>query len=78
MVVMGSGNLGLNTARMAQDSGIQVAAVVDVSASVRGDETTAARLRDEGVPLYASHTVREATGTERRDRVRRAGRDRRP
>jgi hypothetical protein len=62
MVVMGSGNLGLNTARMAQDSGIQVAAVVDVSASVRGDETTAARLRDEGVPLYASHTVREATG----------------
>ena len=38
MVVLGSGNLGLNTARMAQDRGIEVAAVVDVSSSVRGDE----------------------------------------
>ena len=31
MVVLGSGNLGLNTARMALDTGVEVAAVVDVS-----------------------------------------------
>ena len=63
MVVMGSGNLGLSTASMALEKGVEIAAVVDVSSSVRGDETLAARLQDEGVQLYTSHTVREATGT---------------
>ena len=62
MVVMGSGNLGLNTARMAQDRGVEVAAVVDVSSSPRGDEALMAGLRDEGVKLYTSHTVKEASG----------------
>ena len=52
MVVLGSGNLGLNTARMALDSGIEVAAVVDVASSVRGDEALVAALRGEGVELY--------------------------
>ncbi len=63
MVVLGSGNLGLNTARMALDSGIEVAAVVDVSSSVRGDEALVTALRGEGVELYTSHTVREAVGS---------------
>ena len=62
MVVMGSGNLGLNTARMAQDRGVEVAAVVDVSSSARGDEALMTGLRDEGVKLYTSHTVKEASG----------------
>ncbi|MCY3959433.1 MAG: NAD(P)/FAD-dependent oxidoreductase [Chloroflexi bacterium] len=62
MVVLGSGDLGLNTARMAQDHGVEVAAVVDVSASVRGDEARMARLQDAGVELYTSHTVMKAVG----------------
>ena len=62
MVVMGSGNLGLNTARMAQNRGIDVAAVVDVSPSVRGDEALMNGLQQEGVELYTSHTVKEAAG----------------
>ena len=62
MVVMGSGNLGLNTARMAQNRGIDVAAVVDVSPSVRGDEALMTELRGQGVELYTSHTVKEAVG----------------
>ena len=62
MVVLGSGNLGLITARMALDRGVEVAAVVDVSPSVRGDEALIAGLLDEGVELYTSHTVREAAG----------------
>ena len=64
MVVMGSGNLGLNTARMALDRGIEVAAVVDVSTSVRGDEALITALQGEGVKLYTSHTVREAVGSD--------------
>ena len=62
MVVMGSGNLGLNTARMALDRGVEVAAVVEVHPSARGDEALLARLQGDGVELYASHTVREASG----------------
>ena len=62
MVVMGSGNLGLNTARMALDRGVEVAAVVDVFPSVRGDEALGKWLQDKGVKLYTSHAVKEATG----------------
>ena len=62
MVVLGSGNLGLNTARMALDRGIEVAAIVDVSSSVPGDEAFKTALQGEGVDLYTSHTVKEAVG----------------
>ena len=62
MVVLGSGNLGLNTARMALDRGIEVAAVVDVSSSVRGDKALMTALQGDGVDLYTSHTVKEAAG----------------
>ncbi len=64
MVVLGSGNLGLNTARMALDSGVEVAAIADVSSSPRGDETLLAGLLEEGVELYTSHTVKEAVGND--------------
>ena len=76
MVVMGSGNLGLNTARMALDRGIEVAAVVDVSTSVRGDEALITALQGEGVKLYTSPHRKGSGGQRRRYRVRRAGRDR--
>ena len=62
MVVMGAGNLGLNTARMALDSGVEIAAIVDVSSSAGGDAALVTWLQDEGVELYTSHTVKEATG----------------
>ena len=61
MVVMGSGTLGLNTARMALDRGVEVAAVVEVSPSARG-EALLTGLQDDGVELFTSHTVKEAAG----------------
>ena len=64
MVILGSGDLGLSTARKALDSGIEVAAVVDVSASVLGDETLGSALREEGVRVFTSHTVKQAVGSE--------------
>ncbi len=64
MVILGSGNLGLNTARMALDNGVEVVAIVDVSPSARGDEALLAGLQAEGVELYTSHTVKEAVGTD--------------
>lgn len=62
MVILGSGNLGLNTARLARDSGIEVAAIVEVSGCARGDEALVTKLQSEGVALYTSHTVKEAIG----------------
>ena len=64
MVVLGSGNLGLNTAMMALGRGIGVAGVVDVSPTLRGDEALTAQLRSKGVELYTSHTVKEAVGSD--------------
>ena len=77
MVVLGSGNLGLNTARMALDSGMEVAAVVDVSSSVRGDGALSTALRGRGRgAVHLPH--RQGGGRQwRRHRVRRADRDRR-
>lgn len=62
LVVLGSGNLGLNIAKMALDSGIEVPVVVEVSSSMRGDEALVTALREKGVALYTSHTVRRAVG----------------
>lgn len=63
MVVLGSGNLGLNTARMALENGIDVAAIVDVAPSVRGDKNLAATLEAQCVELHVSHTIKEAVGS---------------
>lgn len=63
MVVLGSGNLGLNTAKMALDNGIEVAAIVDIAPSVRGDKTLATLLQSKGIELYTSHTVKQAVGS---------------
>ena len=64
MVIMGSGNLGLATARMALANGIVVAAIVEVSPAVRGDESVAQELQRDGVAIYTAHTVKEAAGGE--------------
>ena len=61
-VVLGGGNLGLNTAKMALENGIEVTAVVDVSTSAPGDETLVTTLQAAGVELYTSHVVKEAVG----------------
>lgn len=62
MVILGSGDLGLNTAQVALNRGVEVAAVVDVSSSARGDQALMSRLRGAGVEFHMSHTVKEAVG----------------
>lgn len=64
MVVLGSGNLGLSTAKMALDKDIDVAAIVDVATSVPGDANLVSSLQSAGVELYTSHTVRKGVGTK--------------
>ncbi|MFQ5873121.1 MAG: FAD-dependent oxidoreductase [Dehalococcoidia bacterium] len=63
MVVLGSGDLGLNTAKMAIDRGVHVVAVVDVAASVHGSDVLKKELKSKGVDFYASHVIKEAKGS---------------
>ena len=62
MVVVGSGSLGLRTAALALEHGVDVAAIVEIAPRVRGDAERARSLERRGVPILTSHTIREARG----------------
>jgi thioredoxin reductase len=62
LVILGSGPLGLHAASLALDAGVEVAAVVDVTAAPRGEPEAVRRLSDRGVCFLAGHTVKEASG----------------
>jgi len=62
VVVLGSGALGLHTASLALERGIEVAGIVEVDARVRGDAARAKTLTDRGVPVFLSHTLQSARG----------------
>src|SRR5206468_11801070 len=62
LLVLGSGALGLHTAALALDRGVEVAGIVEVDARVRGNAATAKTLAGRGVPFFPSHTIRAARG----------------
>lgn len=62
LVVVGSGDLGLRTAALALEHGLEVAGVVEIAGAVRGDAAAAAALARRGVPFFTAHTIREARG----------------
>ena len=62
LLVIGSGVLGLHTAALALEHGVEIAGVVEVEAHVRGEASAAKRLAERGVPFFTAHTIREARG----------------
>jgi thioredoxin reductase len=62
LLVLGSGELGLQTASLALLHGVEVAGVVEVGGQVRGDAATAKTLAGRGVPFFVSHTIQAARG----------------
>jgi thioredoxin reductase len=62
VVVIGSGALGLHTATLALEHGVEVAAIVEVEPRVRGDAGAAQALVARGVPIITSHTIRAGRG----------------
>ncbi len=62
MAVLGSGALGLATALLALDRGIEVAAIVEVTDAPQGPAALVERLRGRGVPLLTGHAIAAATG----------------
>ncbi len=62
MAVLGSGALGLATALLALDRGIEVAAIVEVADAPQGSAALVERLRGRGVPVLTGHAIAAATG----------------
>jgi hypothetical protein len=67
MVILGAGPLGLETAALALEAGVEVAAVVNVASGVAGGGALRQRLERAGVRFHPGHVVREACGA--RDEV---------
>jgi thioredoxin reductase len=70
LVILGSGDLGLETARLALERGLEVAAIVDVSPEVRGQPELWGPLAARGVPFLGSHTVEAVQGQKEVEAIR--------
>jgi thioredoxin reductase len=62
MTVLGSGALGLSTALLAIDHGVEVAAIIEVAPEPQGPAALVAALRARGVPLLTRHAIKAAAG----------------
>ena len=62
VLIVGGGNVGLIAGYHAVQAGIDVAALIEALPQVSGYQVHADKLRRTGVPIYASHTIVEATG----------------
>ena len=75
MVMMGSGNLALRTAKLALAKGIEIAAIVEAAPRLYGDPALISELAAAGVPFLASRTIERALGEQEVRGVRLAGVD---
>ena len=62
VAILGSGDVALDTAMLALDHGIEVAAIVEQGSEVRSPGPQADELRQRGVSFYTSQRVIEARG----------------
>ena len=75
MVILGSGNLALRTAKLALAKGIEIAAIVEAAPRLYGDATLISELATAGVPLLTGHTIERALGEHEVQGVRLVGVD---
>lgn len=69
VVMVGSGNVGLIVSYQLLQAGADVVCVVEAAPQIGGYGVHAAKLRRAGVPIYLSHSVKEAVGRECVERV---------
>lgn len=62
VIMVGSGNIGLIVSYQLLQSGVQVAGIVEAAPGIGGYLVHAAKIRRAGVPIYTSHTIKEAYG----------------
>jgi NADPH-dependent 2,4-dienoyl-CoA reductase/sulfur reductase-like enzyme len=75
MVIVGSGNLALSTAKLALAMGIEIAGIVEAAPRLYGDAALAGELAAAGVPLLTSRTIERALGEQEVKGIRLIGVD---
>jgi len=75
ILIVGGGNVGLITGYHAIQAGMDVVALIEALPDVSGYRVHADKLKRLGVPLFTSHTVVSASGTDRVESVTIAGLD---
>jgi sarcosine oxidase subunit alpha len=65
VVMVGAGNVGLIVSYQLLQADIEVDRIVEVASKVGGYHVHAAKLRRCGVPIYTSHSIKEAYGNGR-------------
>lgn len=69
VVMLGSGNVGLIVSYQLMQAGCDVVALIEAAPNIGGYGVHAAKIRRAGVPIYTSHTIIEAKGTDRVNEV---------
>ncbi|MHB1653048.1 MAG: NAD(P)/FAD-dependent oxidoreductase [Desulfitobacteriaceae bacterium] len=62
VLMVGSGNIGLIVSYQLLQAGVEVAAIIEAAPKIGGYLVHAAKIRRAGVPIYTSHTIKEAYG----------------
>ena len=65
VLMIGSGNVGLIVSYQLLQAGAEVAALIEAGPVIGGYAVHAAKIRRAGVPIYVSHTVQRASGTDK-------------
>ena len=69
VLMVGAGNVGLIVAYQLLQAGAEVIAVVEAAPKIGGYEVHADKILRNGVPILTGHTVKEALGKERVEKV---------
>ena len=64
ILMVGSGNVGLVVSYQLAQAGCHVAALIDVLPRIGGYGVHAAKIARTGIPIYTSHTILKAEGTD--------------
>ena len=64
VLMIGSGNIGLIVSYQLMQAGIKVVGIVEAMPKIGGYLVHASKVRKLGVPIYTSHTIKEALGTQ--------------
>jgi len=65
VLMVGAGNVGLIVSYQLLQAGVKVDRVVEALPAIGGYHVHAAKIRRAGVPIYTSHTIKEALGNEK-------------
>lgn len=63
VLMVGAGNIGLIVSYQLLQAGVEVAAVIEAAPRIGGYAVHASKIRRLGIPIYTSHSIKEAQGS---------------